>query len=73
MDKDTHELLIQAYLDYFKAHDRFKISNSVRNHVAARRHLREIRRLAKLRMDEIHISHNEIKQTKREAAKNKAR
>ncbi len=73
MEKDTHELLIQAYLDYFKTHDRFKISNSVRNHVAARRHLREIRRLAKLRMDEIHKSHNEVKQLKREAAKNKTR
>jgi hypothetical protein len=73
MKSDTHDLLVQAYLEYFKANEKFELSNSVRNHVYARRCLRAIRTLAKNRMDEIHKLHQEEKKLKREAAKNKAR
>ena len=51
---DTHDLLTKAYLEYFKASEAFEARNSVRTHAAARRWLREIRRLARLRSIEIH-------------------
>ena len=51
---DTHDLLTKAYMQYFKANDNFEARNSVRTHAAARRWLREIRRLARLRSIEIH-------------------
>jgi hypothetical protein len=73
MNLDTHDQLVQAYLEYFKASERFELSNSVRNHVYSRRCLREIRRLAKLRMEEIHKAHQEEKTLKREAAKQRKR
>jgi len=69
MDSDTHDKLVQAYLEYFKSSERFETSNSVRNHVYTRRCLRKIRELAKIRMDEIHQAHQKEKQLKREAAK----
>jgi hypothetical protein len=69
MDLDTHDQLVQAYLEYFKANEKFELSNSVRNHVYSRRCLREIRRLAKQRMDEIHQAHQKEKQLKRETSK----
>jgi hypothetical protein len=56
---DTHDQLTQAYLKYFKANEAFEKRNSVRTHKASRRWLREIRRLAKLRMDEIHEKHRQ--------------
>ena len=56
---DTHDQLTQAYLKYFKANEAFEQRNSVRTHKASRKWLREIRRLSKLRMDEIHTKHRQ--------------
>jgi hypothetical protein len=54
---DTHDLLTKAYMQYFKANEKFEARNSVRTHREARRCLRQIRNLAKSRMDEIHTKH----------------
>ena len=62
IEDDVHDKLTKAYLSYFKANEKFELRNSVRTHREARRWLREIRTLAKLRMDEIHDKH----QTKKE-------
>ena len=62
---DIHDELTKAYLEYFKANEVFEARNSVRTHREARKWLREIRRLAKVRMDEIHEKH----QTKKEASR----
>jgi hypothetical protein len=66
IDDDTHDKLVKAYMTYFKANENFESRNSVRTHREARRCLREIRDLAKLRMDEIHNSF----QTKKESDNN---
>ena len=68
IDDDTHDLLTKAYMEYFKANDNFEARNSVRTHGAARKWLREIRTLAKIRMEEIHTKH----QSKKEALKEQA-
>lgn len=65
IDDDTHDKLTKAYMQYFKANEKFEARNSVRTHRESRKWLREIRALAKLRMEEIHIKHN----TKTEADK----
>ena len=54
---DTHDKLVKAYLEYFEENEKFESRNSVRTHGSARRALRNIRTLAKLRMDEIHEKH----------------
>ena len=58
IEDDIHDKLTKAYLAYFKANEKFEARNSVRTHREARKWLREIRSLAKLRMDEIHLKHN---------------
>ena len=65
IEDDIHDKLTKAYLAYFKANEKFEARNSVRTHREARKWLREIRSLAKQRMEEIHIKHN----TKKEATK----
>ena len=62
MNDDTHDLLTKAYMQYFKANEKFEARNSVRTHREARKWLREIRTLAKMRMDEIHNKHNSKKE-----------
>jgi len=57
IEDDVHDKLTKAYLAYFKANEKFEARNSVRTHREARRCLREIRLLAKKRMDEIHSKH----------------
>ena len=51
-EDDTHDLLTKAYMEYFKANEKFEARNSVRTHRESRRWLREIRTLAKNRMDD---------------------
>ena len=58
MTDDIHDPLTKAYLEYFKANEAFEDRLSHRTHASSRRWLREIRRLAKLRMDEIHSMYN---------------
>jgi len=57
MEDDAHDLLVKAYLDYFKANEKFERQNSVRTHRTVRKCLRDIRTLAKERADEIHEKH----------------
>jgi hypothetical protein len=57
IEDDIHDQLTKAYMAYFKANEKFEARNSVRTHREARRFLRKIRELAKLRMDEIHEKH----------------
>ena len=64
MSDDTHDLLTKAYMAYFKANEKFEARNSVRTHRESRKWLREIRRLAKLRMEEIHEKHVTTRKTK---------
>ena len=54
IDDDTHDKLTKAYLAYFKENDAYESRKSHRTHQSSRRWLREIRKLAKERMDEIH-------------------
>ena len=54
---EIHDQLTKAYMEYFKQNEKFEARNSVRTHAAARRWLREIRRLARLRSIEIHEKH----------------
>ena len=54
-----------AYIQYFKANENFEKRLSFRTHRASRKWLREIRRLSKIRGDEIH----EKFKTKTEAKK----
>jgi hypothetical protein len=63
--EDTHDQLAQAYLEYFRANEQFEKRNSVRTHRYVRKCLRDIRSLAKDRMEEVHNKH----QTKKEAQK----
>jgi hypothetical protein len=52
-------------MEYFKANEAFESRKSHRTHAASRRFLRQIRDLAKERMDEIHKTY----QAKKEAEK----
>jgi hypothetical protein len=53
LENDTHDELVLAYLEYFKANEKFEQRKSYRTRLAARRALRSLRELAKTRMDEI--------------------
>jgi len=64
INDDTHDQLTKAYLEYFKANEKFEARNSVRTHREVRRWLRKIRLLAHSRMEEIHIKHNTTRITK---------
>jgi len=57
IEDDAHDLLVKAYLDYFKANEKFEERNSVRTHREVRKCLRDIRTLAKQRADIIHEKH----------------
>jgi hypothetical protein len=65
-DDDAHDLLVKAYLEYFAANEKFEARNSVRTHRTVRRCLRDIRSLAKVRMDEIHELHNTTRVTRKD-------
>ncbi|MDC0002433.1 hypothetical protein OAP94_00510 [bacterium] len=56
MEDDIHDQLTKAYLEYFKENENFENRVSYRTHRASRKWLREIRRLSKLRMEEIHTT-----------------
>mgnify|MGYP001239542349 CR=1 FL=1 len=66
MNDDTHDKLTKAYMAYFKANEKFEARNSVRTHRESRKWLREIRALAKQRMDEIHEKHHSKKEAPEE-------
>ena len=58
IEDDTHDKLTKAYMEYFKANEAFEQRNSVRTHAESRKWLREIRKYAKRRMDELHTQYN---------------
>ena len=66
MNDDIHDKLTKAYMAYFKANEAFEARNSVRTHRETRKCLREIRSLAKQRMDEVHYKHNSKNETPEE-------
>ena len=66
IEDDVHDMLIKAYLDYFKANEKFEKMNSVSTHRAVRKCLRDIRALAKERADEIHELHNTTRVTRKD-------
>ena len=66
IEDDTHDKITKAYMAYFKANEKFEARNSVRTHKESRRWLREIRKLAKDRMDEIHEKHNTTRVTRKD-------
>ena len=47
MNDDIQDQLVKAYLEYFKANDKWEKNLSYRTYYATQRWLREIRRLAK--------------------------
>jgi len=61
---DTHDKLTKAYLEYFKANERFEKNGGLRTMQDARKWLRTIRTLAKLRGDEIKKAYDSNKDTK---------
>jgi len=63
--EDTQDKLVKAYLEYFKANEVFEQRNSVRTHRYVRKCLRDIRDLAKKRMEEIHEKHNTTRKTRK--------
>ena len=65
IEDDTHDKLVNAYLEYFHANEQFEQRNSVRTHRAVRKCLRNIRALAKERSEEIHVKHNTTRITKK--------
>jgi len=65
IEDDAHDSLVKAYLNYFKANEKFEQRNSVRTHRAVRKCLRDIRSLAKIRADEIHHKHTTTRVTKK--------
>ena len=64
--EDTQDKLVKAYLEYFKANEKFEARNSVRTHRYVRKCLREIRELAKERMEEIHEKHIKTRKIKKD-------
>jgi len=49
---DTHDQLVKAYLEYFKANEKWEIRRSMRTYYATQRWLREIQKLSKAKQKE---------------------
>jgi len=58
-DTDTHDLLVQTYLKYFKENDKFEKNCSWRSRWRTRQLLKEICLLADIRRREIYNIHKE--------------
>ena len=56
MTDDNHDKLVKAYLEYFKAHESYQKTGGIRPRRETRRWLREIRDIAKIRMNEVQDS-----------------
>ena len=61
---DTHDKLTKAYLEYYKANERFEKNGGVRTMQESRKWLREIRSQAKIRMEEIKKAYDSKKDPK---------
>jgi len=60
-EDDTHDMLIKAYLEYYKYNEAFEKRRSFRTYRHARRWLREVQFLSKVRQDEIINSYKATK------------
>ena len=49
---DTHDQLVKAYLEYFKANERWEKKRSWRSYYATQRWLRKIKSLSKQKQEE---------------------
>ena len=49
MEEDAHEKLVREYLEYFKAHEAFERTPSVRNYFEVRKRLKTLKILVKER------------------------
>ena len=63
-DDGTHELLIQAFIEYFTYNDRFKRRGAFEPSIKARAALSDIRKYATRRRDEIKQIRDAVKQEK---------
>ena len=63
---DIHDRLVKAYLEYFKANEKFVERKSVRTHRYVRKCLRDIRDLAKQRANEIHETHTSTREIRKD-------
>jgi hypothetical protein len=64
---DIHDELSKAYVEYFKMNDWWERKRSIRAYYAVQQTVRRIRKLAKLRNQQIKAQHD----AKKEARKNK--
>jgi hypothetical protein len=65
IEDDTHDKLTKAYLEYFKANEKFERFKGERTMQESRKWLREIRNHAKQRADEILTTFKNQKQDKK--------
>lgn len=65
IEDGTHEKLIKAVLEYCDLNTAFEERLSTRTRLKSRNRLREIRKLAKLRMKEIHETYASKEQEQR--------
>ena len=56
-EDDTHDLLVKAYLDYFKASEWWERSNSVRAYASVQKATKKIQQLARQRNTEVRKQH----------------
>ena len=66
MPKSTHELLVQAMMDYYNAQERFEAKGFDETGRKARVILSDIRRLATTRRNEIQAKHKALKAEKKQ-------
>lgn len=67
IDDDTHDKLTKAYLEYFKANEKWETKKSVRTYYATQKWLRQIQKLSKAKQKE----NTEIFNQKKEESKKK--
>ena len=60
-EDNTHDMLIKAYLEYYKHNEAFEKRRSFRTYRHARRWLREVQYLSRVRQDEIINSYKATK------------
>jgi hypothetical protein len=52
IEDDIHDKLTKAYLEYFKANEKWEVRRSVRTYYATQKWLREIQKLGKAKQKE---------------------
>ena len=70
-DKDIHDQLAEAYLEYFKASEVWEQQDSVRKYYVIRQKLKKLQVLVKKRQKEVRRVHLDNQAKKREIKKSK--